>query len=90
MPRDDSWLRRKRHGEKWVRFSAEIPPEIAAEIDANLLTAARPNTLSRADAVRSGLRLWLNHHSPEPEEAVESTGVEIVDLPALGSGGSDV
>jgi len=82
MSRDDAWSRRKRHDEQWPRFAAEIPPELAAEIDALRPTVIAPNSLTRAQVVRAGLRLWLNHHAPEPpppEPAIESTAVEIVE-----------
>lgn len=99
--RDDSWNRRKgglvydANGdqlmafptdEKWPRFAAEIPPEIATLLDVEIKRVRLMHgRFTRADAVRSGLRMWLNHHNPErdPNDTIEGTASEIVDLPAL-------
>lgn len=88
--RDDSWLRRKRHGESWPRYCAEVPPELAAEIDAaqrgSLGVNATDANATRANAVRAGLRLYLEATAPEREAAIEGTCVELLDRPALTKG----
>lgn len=90
MSRDSSWLRRKVYGERWPRFTAEVPPELAEAIDEaqrkSLGVNASPANATRANAVRAGLRLYLNAVDPEPEAAIEGTAIEIVDLPALEDG----
>lgn len=81
MSRDDSWLRSKRHGEKWPRFGGEVPPELAEELDAHIASVRlRHGKFSRGDAVRAGLRMYLNHQRPEPEAAIDSTAVDLPDL----------
>lgn len=84
LSRDSSWLRRKEHGEVWPRFVAEIPPELAEEIDAVMKKVAGVNQSAavRSNAVRAGLRLWLEHHSPAPQEAIEGTA-DVIDGTAL-------
>lgn len=87
MSRDDSWTRIKHHDEKWPRFAAEIPPELADELDhaqrLSLGVNYSPKNATRANMVRAGLRLYLNTTMPEQPPPVESTAVEIIDLPAL-------
>jgi hypothetical protein len=90
----DSWTREKHYlgldhpaadkntgNEKWPRFCSEIPPELAAELD----TAIKRVSLSytRAAAVRSALRLWLEHNSPELDPAIDGTAEEIINLPTI-------
>jgi hypothetical protein len=77
LGRDDSWLRPKRHGEKWPRFAAEIPPELAEELDALVDKLHGPP--NRAEMVRAGLRLYLEFKRPEPEPAIEGTAVDLPD-----------
>jgi hypothetical protein len=81
--RDDSWLRPKRYGEKWPRFAAEIPPELAEELDA-LVGKRDHQPDSRAAMVRSGLRMYLEFKSPEPPAPIDTTAVDLPDedLPA--------
>lgn len=97
--RDEAWLRRKRYlgldhpdagrdgYEKWPRFTAEVPTELAEEIDRVQKKSLGVNysSASRAGAVRAALRLWLNFIDPppEPRETVDSTAVDITDLPVL-------
>lgn len=85
--RDDSWSRPKRYGEKWPRFSAEIPPELAPLLDAaqrrSLGVNASPRNATRANLVRAGLRLYLNAVHPEPDAAIDSTAIDIIDRPQL-------
>jgi len=90
MSRDDLWLRSKRPGEKWPRFSAEVPPELAEMLDAaqrkSLGVNASSTNANRANLVRAGLRLYLNHVDPEPQPPtydVDGTAEEIIDLPLL-------
>lgn len=68
-PRMDSWTRIKRFEEKWPRLAAEVPPEIAEEIDRYRKNKLDP--VSRAEIVRAGLRLYMEKYLPEPEPAVE-------------------
>lgn len=93
MSRDDSWTRRKRAREAWPRFTAEVPPELAEELDRaqrkSLGLDATPRNATRANMVRAGLRLYLNAVAPEPDAAIDSTAVELVDLPALLERGDD-
>lgn len=65
----DSWLRYKQAREKWPRFAAEVPPEIAEEIDEHRLHQV--NQPSRAEIVRAGLRLYMEAEMPQGEEAIE-------------------
>jgi hypothetical protein len=85
--RDDSWARSKLHGEKWPRFSAEVPPELAKALDEaqrrSLGNDYSPTNATRANMVRAGLRLYLNRVDPEPEPAIESTAVEVVEVKRL-------
>ena len=90
--RDDSWARDKQAREKWPRFSAEVPPELAALLDEaqrKSLGASydgylkRPTNATRANMVRAGLRLYLERVDPEPEPAIDSTAVEIIDVKGL-------
>ena len=81
LSRDESWLRNKAPGEKWPRFCGEIPPELAEEIDRQIRLVS--SSFTRADAVRSALRLWLNAHDPEQPPAIDVEAVEMTDLPAL-------
>lgn len=99
--RDNSWSRRKGGlvydadrgetvyfptDEKWPRFCGEVPPEIAALLDVEIdRVRLMHGRFTRADAVRSGLRMWLNHHNPErnPGDTIEGTASDIIDLPAL-------
>lgn len=84
MSRDDSWLRDKGLNEKWPRFAAEIPPELADELNAHAEHFRyQHGRLTRADMVRSALRLYLNAVSPVQPPAIEGTAEEIIDLPAL-------
>jgi hypothetical protein len=78
--REDAWLRSRRfvgykdpsadHNgyEKWPVFSAAVPPELAAELDAAQrkslgINASKVNA-TRANLVRAGLRLYLNAVDP--------------------------
>lgn len=93
--RDDSWARGKLPDEKWVRFCAEVPPELAEALkEAQRKSlgndydghSGRPVNATRANLVRAGLRLYLNKVDPEPEPAIESTATEIIHLKELGPG----
>lgn len=88
MMRDRLWTRRKRPGEKWPRFSVEVPPELAEMLDAAQRKSLGVNqdSATRPNLVRSGLRLYLNTVEPEPEAAIEGTATEIIDVPLLGPG----
>lgn len=93
--RDDSWAREKVPGEKWPRFSAEVPPELAEALKkaqrkslGNDYDGYRksPRNATRGNLVRAGLRMYLNKVDPEPEPAIPGTAVEIVDLVRLPAG----
>src|SRR4051812_6415247 len=74
ITRDEAWSRDraflgsahpdsdKNGHEKWVRYAAEVPPELAALIDKAHRKSLGMNALafSRAGVVRAGLRLYLN------------------------------
>lgn len=75
LSRDESWLRPKAYGEKWPKFGAEIPPELAEELDARIGTFNGPG--NRAAMVRAGLRLYLEAAVPEAEAAIEGTAIEV-------------
>jgi hypothetical protein len=93
--RDHAWLRSKtyvgmdRPGadangyEKWPRYCAEIPPELAEELDAAQRESLGVNQsgATRAGVVRAGLRMYLNATAPEREAAIEGTAVDITDEP---------
>lgn len=97
MSREDSWTRDReylglRHPdagkdgyEKWPRYCALIPPELAEEIDAahRKSLGVNADAASRAGVVRAGLRMYLEATDPEREAAIEGTAVEVVDRPAL-------
>lgn len=107
--RDDSWSRDRGgaiydsdtkefvdfpHDEKWVRFAAEIPPELA-----ELLKQAqrqslgvnwdgymdRPTNASRSNLVRSALRMYLNRIMPEdnPDDTIDGTATDMDLLPVV-------
>lgn len=76
LSRDESWLRRKAYGEKWPRFSSEVPPELCEELDALIGTFNGP--ADRAVMVRAGLRLYLEAVKPEDKsEIIDSTAQEV-------------
>lgn len=90
--RDDSWAREKQAREKWVRFQAEVPPELAEALkEAQRKSLGvnydgylkNPTNATRAAMVRAGLRLYLNKVDPEAEPAIDVEAVEIVDLKEL-------
>lgn len=91
MNRDDSWMRDKGAREKWPRFAAEIPPELAEELDRAQRISLGVNysarNATRANMVRAGLRLYLEAVMPERPEPIEGSAIEIIDLPSLPSGG---
>jgi hypothetical protein len=91
--REDAWLRSRRfvgykdpsadHNgyEKWPVFSAAVPPELAAELDAAQrkslgINASKVNA-TRANLVRAGLRLYLNAVDPSDGEAIEATAIDL-------------
>jgi hypothetical protein len=75
--------------EKWPRFCAEIPPELAELLDRaqrkSLGVNATSSNATRANLVRSALRLYLNTVDPEtdPDDTIEGSATDIIDLPAL-------
>ena len=75
-------------GEKWPRFCAEIPPELATILDEAQRKSLGVNTSarSRASMVRAGLQMYLEAISPAPEPAINTTAEEIVEVPALETG----
>lgn len=93
--REDSWLRPKRYlgkrhpdadeygNEKWPRYGAQVPPELAEQLDAaqrkSLGVNAVPSNTTRSALVRAALRMYLNATDPEREAAIDSTAVEIYD-----------
>jgi hypothetical protein len=91
--REDAWLRSRRFlgynhpdctpsgYEKWPVFSAPVPPELAAELDAAQrkslgINASKANA-TRANLVRAGLRLYLNTVDPPTGEAIEATAIDL-------------
>lgn len=78
--REDSWTRPKRYGEKWPRFCAEVPPELADELDAHIKRLRLQHgraTGNRAQVVRAALRLYLNSEVPERPPSIDSEAVEL-------------
>jgi hypothetical protein len=91
--REDAWLRSRRFighrdpnsnpggYEKWPVFSAAVPPELAAELDAaqrkSLGVNASKTNATRANLVRAGLRLYLNTVDPPTGEPIETTAVDL-------------
>lgn len=75
--------------EKWPRFCAEVPPELAELLDRahrkSLGVNASSSTATRANLVRSALRLYLNTLDPEtdPDDTIEGSARDIIDPPAL-------
>lgn len=95
LGRDHSWTRRKARGEKFVRYAAEVPPELDELLLAAQRTSmgvnwdgykANPKSATRANLVTSALRLYLNTVDPEPEPPIESTATDILDVPLLPPG----
>jgi hypothetical protein len=96
--RDQAWHRRRRVGERWPRFCADIPPALADALIAAQRASlgvnydgwrTHPTNATKANLVTSALRLYLNTTSPEPEPAIDSTAVEIdiiIDRPQLEKG----
>lgn len=86
--RADMFNRTKMPGEKWPRFAAEIPPEIAEMIDAaskkNL--GVNVSAFSRANVVRSALRMYLDAADPLPEPAIDATAEDDVSVLTLEPG----
>lgn len=79
MTRDDSWTRTREPGERFVRFSVDVPPELAGQLDAAVRKSLGVNqsAFSRANSTRSALRLLLNTLAPEPPEAIEGTAIDV-------------
>lgn len=72
------------HDVRWPRYCAEIPPEIAAMLDAAQARSMGVNRLSatRAGMVRAALVMYANALAPMPEPAVEGSG-EFVEEPLV-------
>lgn len=77
--RDHHWGRPKEYREKWPRFCAEVPPELAEQLDAAHKKALGINrsAFSRAGIVRTALHLYLEQIDPLPEDALEGTATEV-------------
>ena len=86
VSRLNAWSRRKKYlglrqpgadangNEKWIRFSAEIPPEFEP-LMREALRKANPGYAPdhwRPVVVRMALIEWLNAWLPEPEEPIDS------------------
>lgn len=69
--------------EKWPRFVAMIPPELAEELDRvhKKRLGVNVSSFSRAGLVRSALREYLDRHSPERPPAIDVTSEEVIDPP---------
>lgn len=89
LTRDESWCRSKKPGETWPRYSVEVPPELAREIDAAQRRSLGVNASTlgrslRASAARAALNLLLRTLDPErtptPYDA-NGDAVEVVELP---------
>lgn len=103
LSRDDSWSRNKRYlgtgtpgadrngHEKFITFSAEVPPEIAdllMETQRKSLGvnwdgySGRPINATRANLVRAALHLWLETLDPEKSDSAEGAiDASATDLP---------
>lgn len=102
--RDDSWSRDRGglvwdidrqvtvafpRDEKWVRYAADVPPELAELLARahrkSLGVNASGRNLARANLVRAALRMYLNAVDPEPDpdDTIDGTAEAIVELAAL-------
>lgn len=70
--------------EKWPRFTAEIPPELAQLLEDVHKRRLGVNAAhaTRAGLVRAGLRLYLETYAEAREPAIDTTAEEI-DSPEL-------
>jgi len=86
--RRELFNRPRRLREKWPRFSAEVPPELAVMLDEAQKRSLGINWRqgSRAGLVRSALLMYLDAAAPMPDPAIEGEIVEVVERPALGVG----
>jgi hypothetical protein len=84
--REAAWCRSKDIDERWPRFAADVPPELAAELDEHARRfRMQHGRLSRASMVRAALRLYLNTVEPAANAPIEGTAIEVpdVELPEL-------
>lgn len=84
--RRELFHRRKAPREKkWTRWTAEVPPELAAMLEAAAKHSLGVNraSYSRANVVRAALGMYLDAHAPIAEAPVDATASDVIDLPAL-------
>jgi hypothetical protein len=64
--------------EKWPRFAAEVPPEIAILLDEvqRRSLGVNASAASRANMVRSGLLLYLHHVASVDDPVIDSNASE--------------
>jgi broad specificity phosphatase PhoE len=76
--RADLFRRDKQGREKWVRYSADIPPELAAMIDAAAKKSLGVNVsaFSHANVVRAALRLYLDKYAPVADPSIDATATD--------------
>lgn len=91
--RSELFHRRKMANEKWPRFTVEVPPELAAMLDAAIKAQLGVNVsaFSRAGVARRALRMLLDEVAPVEEPAIEATGEDVIDFLEIEqwTGGSD-
>jgi hypothetical protein len=74
------FIRTKLPRERWPRFTVEVPPELAALLDAVQKRALRVN---RSAASRAGLILYLEATAIPPAPAIDAVAEVEADVPEL-------
>lgn len=67
--------------EKWPVLSAQVPPEVAVEIDRvgkKVANRHQMTKMSRASIVRSALLTWMEVNDPEPDAVLDGTAEEYI------------
>lgn len=85
------FFRTKLPDERWPRFTVEVPPELAALLDAVQKRALGVNrsAASRAGIARAGLILYLEATANPPVPAIDATAEVEADVPELPPAGDE-